>query len=120
MPHAPHLRKYFGRKWRDRTRPRIILRAIAEFGVDPEYWLIGLLPSFCPCEWCHTWVLISRIEVAHLYLAPGVPGHDDDSNLAALCSDCHKRWDYASWALESFTTRCKRKDAGRPLLEVSA
>jgi hypothetical protein len=119
MPHAKHLRKFFGRKWREHTRPRIIARALAEYGVDVSFWLIGLLPAFVPCERCHTWVPYSEIQVAHLYLAPGVPGHDDDENLAALCSTCHRQHDYAAWAWDSYETRCKRKDAGRPLLQLT-
>jgi len=115
MPHAPHLRRYFGHHWRTVTRPRILARAIAEYIGD---WMPGLLPTHIPCEWCHIWVPRSKIQVAHLYLAPGVPGHDADGNLAALCSACHGSHDYSSRALESFLTRTAKSDAARPFCGV--
>ena len=99
MPHAPHLRKYFGYFWNTYTRPRILKRAGGR------------------CERCQRLVLNDRcLEVAHLYIQPGEPGHDDDDNLMALCVPCHKRHDHKSWARACYLTRSARKDAGRPLL----
>lgn len=118
MPHPREIRKYFGRRWRERTRPRIMRRAIAEAGLKTVFWELGLRPSLVPCERCHRWVARQRIQIAHLYLAPGVPGHDADENLAALCDRCHHAHDYASWAWACYETRAKRKDAERPLLEA--
>jgi hypothetical protein len=114
MPHAPHLRKWFGHHWRTVTRPRIIARAIQEFGrID---WL-PLTEDYAPCEWCHEWALKSRIQVAHLVIPPGEPGHDDDSNLVALCRSCHDQYDFQTRAEAAWLTRTARKDPARPLLQ---
>lgn len=100
MPHAPHLRKFFGHRWRTLTRPRILKRAAGR------------------CERCHKLVLNERyLEVAHLYIAPGEPGHDEDDNLMAFCVPCHKRHDHKAWSRACYLTRCRRKDAARPLLK---
>jgi len=122
MPHAPRLRRYFGHRWRTVTRPRILARAIASYRAEAigQPWLGGLLPSDVPCEWCHAWTPRREIEIAHLYLPPGVPGHDADQNLAALCGACHHRHDYSTWALECYLTRSQKKDAARPILAAGA
>ena len=50
-----------------------------------------------------------RLNIAHL---DHVPGHDDDSNLRALCDWCHLNYDQ----LQHKRTRSARKDRARPLL----
>lgn len=89
------LRPFYGYRWRTITRPRIIARAGGK------------------CERCHK---PKQLEVAHLVIPPGAPGHDDDDNLAALCVLCHKKHDYPEWARKCHETRCARKDSKRPLL----
>jgi len=96
MPVAPEFRKYYGWTWRTRVRPVILARC---GGV---------------CERCRR--CPRRLEVAHL---DGVPGHDDETNLAALCSACHHRVDRERWRRASHETRAARKDRARPLLEVA-
>jgi 5-methylcytosine-specific restriction endonuclease McrA len=82
--------------WRTVTRPRILERAGRA------------------CERCHRpW---PPLDVAHLVIPPGQPGHDDDANLAVLCRRCHRAYDYVEWSRKCYETRSRRKDAGRPLL----
>lgn len=100
MPIAAQLRKYYGHHWRTVTRPRILERANGK------------------CERCEGYAVYP--EVAHLVIQPPDAGHDDEENLAALCIFCHKRFDYAEWARKCYETRCRRKDAARPLLGGTA
>lgn len=96
MPHSPELRKFYGHRWRTVTRPRILQRAGKSCERCGKFW--------------------HKLEVAHLEIPPGEPGHDDDDNLAALCIPCHRRHDYPEWARKCRETRAKRKDRNRPLL----
>ena len=121
MPHAPHLRPFFGHRWRTVTRPLILARALAEniatFGVVD--WL-PLTDNYCPCEWCHDWWEKRQIQVAHLVIPPGNPGHDDPSNLVALCRTCHDQYDHQSRPEARWLTSTAKKDGGRPLLQQEA
>jgi hypothetical protein len=93
----------YGHHWRNETRPRILARAKNT------------------CEKCGRFEYNgTRLDVAHLVIPPGQPGHDDDDNLAALCRLCHRRHDYADWARRCHETRSIRKDAARPLLREVA
>ena len=94
MPIAPENRKFYGRRWREVTRPKILARS---GGI---------------CEGCGR--CPRHIEVAHL---DHTPAHDDDGNLRAWCSTCHRRHDYPRWLMNSRETRCARKDQARPLLK---
>jgi hypothetical protein len=77
------------------TRPRILKRAGGQF--EGDIYLGG-----AHCERCgiadvpivSVWTR-SELDIAHL---DGVPGHDDDENLAALCRPCHRAHDLAEWA----------------------
>jgi len=101
MPHARHLRKFYGHRWRTVTRPQILTRAALH------------------CERCQKLVINERhLEIAHLYIEPGNPGHDDPDNLAALCHKCHRRHDRNTWSRRCFETRTRRKDGARPLLQL--
>ena len=92
--------------WRTVTRLRILKRA--------RYL----------CERCFRPHEGWPLDVAHLVIPPGQPGHDADTNLAALCRRCHRKEDYESWARKfaawvqaQYHQRCREKDAGRPLLQ---
>lgn len=85
-------------RWRTVTRPAILARENGR------------------CLRCGTrqgW-----LDVAHLVLPPGEPGHDDLDNLGLLCRKCHRRHDYAVWARKCWLTRTRRKDSARPLLTL--
>lgn len=92
----PSLRKFYGRRWRAKTRPRILAR-------DGER-----------CRKCGS---AGPLDVAHL---DGDSAHGDDANLAALCRPCHRRLDYRSWRTKARDTRAGQKDAARPLLAMAA
>ena len=99
------LRPFYGHRWRTVTRPWILLRSGGR------------------CEKCG--VRAKLLDVAHLVVPVGQPGHDDYTNLAALCRTDHRALDYPQWAaafrvwLEAERERrIARKDAARPLLVV--
>ena len=105
------LRPYFGHKWQTITRPAVLTRAGFE------------------CERCgmpdRPMGTRSSLDIAHLSLAPGQQGHDEISNLAALCRKDHRAHNYDSWA-EKFKQylkiqrdkRVAAKDAERPILAL--
>ena len=118
-------KQFFGWHWRTVTRPRILARAGGKF------FKAGRYLGFACCERCHAMELRlapgqpSMIEIAHLEIPPGEPGHDSDENLAALCRRCHRSHDYKAWAVrlhawlyERWCARADAKDAARPILEV--
>jgi hypothetical protein len=109
----------YGHRWRTVTRPRILARAGALVAEDGWY---GGGARCERCHWLESRVLgrASQIEIAHLLIPPGKPGHDADDNLAALCLICHRKHDYAEWARKCYETRAARKDRARPLLLVEA
>jgi len=131
MPIRPELRKFYGKTWREVTRPRILARAgnrceqcgvpnHAEVHRGPEgMWRLlkigaqwhrnhGGTTTFEPL-----WNLTHRtrivLTIAHL---DHRPGHDNLDNLKALCQWCHLNYD----KLHHRETRSTRKDAARPLL----
>lgn len=106
----------YNHAWRTRTRPFILYRAGGRFP-DAKY------AGAAKCERCG-WIDClhdgcSELDVAHLVIPPGEPGHDEPENLAALCRRCHRAHDYAEWARKCYETRSRRKDAARPLLQHS-
>jgi len=141
MPIRPEFRQFYGREWREVTRPRILARAgnKCEQCGKPNHALVETVTS---PYWNRMWwrrlgafaawrnafgettVLeiagensnMHRVRVvltiAHL---DHTPGHDEDANLKALCQWCHLNYD----KLHHHETRSTRKDAARPLL-VSA
>jgi 5-methylcytosine-specific restriction endonuclease McrA len=94
MPLSPDVKPLYGHRWRTVDRPRILERCNGR------------------CERCGR--KPRRIEVAHL---DGDARNRDDSNLAGLCSRCHKAHDYPQWSRKCLATRRARKDRRRPLLE---
>lgn len=94
MPIAPEYQHMYGHRWRTVIRPAIIERCGGR------------------CERCRR--RPARLEVAHL---DQDPFNIAETNLAAMCSTCHKRHDHARWAARALKTRQARKDRGRPLLE---
>lgn len=121
MPIKREFRKFYGRQWRTVTRPAILLRAGGRFSEDGKYH------GAAKCEKCGYIDCLpkgrSELDVAHLVIPPGDPGHDDHTNLAARCHACHRAHDYAQWAAayrawltEQVRLRIERKDAERPIL----
>lgn len=122
MPIRPELRKLYGHHWRTVTRPAILRRAGGRFSDDGRY------QGAAKCEKCGYIDCLpegrSELDVAHLVIPPGQPGHDDDTNLAARCHPCHRAHDYEPWARlyrawlrQQLELRIRRKDAERPILE---
>lgn len=113
MPIPRELRKFYGHRWRTVTRPRILARAgnaCERCARRPGLPAIGRSRK--------VWGVPSKVEpldIAHLVIPPGQPGHDDDDNLAALCRQCHRTHDYKAWAAKCHETRAARKDAARPI-----
>lgn len=116
-----NLRVWYARKWRTVTRPAILLRAGGRFDG-------GQYRGAAKCFRCgHIDCMHggrSELDVAHLVIQPGDPGHDEDTNLSALCRPCHRAHDYQQWARlhrawlqEQRRRRLARKDAARPILE---
>jgi 5-methylcytosine-specific restriction endonuclease McrA len=65
-----------------------------------------------------------EVDVAHLVIPWGEPGHDDETNLGTLCRKCHKAHDRPSWAPklkahfeQEKLRRIEEKDRSRPILE---
>jgi hypothetical protein len=117
MPHVKNIRRFFGWHWRTKVRPRILARARSNWtGALPA---ITQIPDAAPCERCRRWLRGRKLEVAHLHIAPGEPGHDADDNLSCLWVPCHKRHDYVGWAKACYETRCRAKDAARPILQLT-
>lgn len=115
------LKPLYGHHWRTVTRPAILRRAGGRFNEQGTY--IG----YAKCEKCgHIDCMHdgrSELDVAHLVIQPGEPGHDADTNLGALCHTCHRAHDYAQWAIayrawltEQVRLRTERKDNERPIL----
>ena len=79
----------------------------------PAYWTRDDRKTFpqitAPSSW-PTRTIWCVLTVAHL---DHTPGHDEDSNLKALCQWCHLNYD----KLHHKETRSERKDAKRPLLQ---
>lgn len=115
--------------WRTVTRPEALRRAGGVFDDADGRYLGGArcqrcgVPDPFPLSvWQH-----STLDVAHLVIPPGAPGHDDEDNLAALCRKDHRANDYADWVLrfkawvaKEREERAARLDAGRPLLLLIA
>lgn len=139
MPIRAELRHFYGKTWREVTRPRILARAgnkceqctvpnHAEVTRVGGWWLEWLAkpgrergPKFV---WHDEYGAVRRagdapefparqvrivLTVAHLN---HVSGDDRDENLKALCQWCHLNYDL----VHHHETRAARKDAARPLL----
>lgn len=117
-----HLKRFFGRTWRMKTRPRILARAGGHLDEQGQY------TGGASCERCGVpdyavlsiWVR-STMEIAHLDQNPGPDVSDD--RLACLCHKCHRQHDYQHWALEfgawldrQRELRVEKKDNERPIL----
>jgi 5-methylcytosine-specific restriction endonuclease McrA len=101
----------YGHHWRTVTRPLALIRAGYE------------------CQRCgigdRSMGNRSALDVAHLLIPPGQPGHDDEDNLAVLCPKDHRAHDYTQWA-EKFRAwllvekdrRITAADAARPILAM--
>jgi len=118
----PEYRPFYGHHWRTVTRPRILRRAGGRFSQDGEY------QGAAKCERCgHIDCLHggrSELDIAHLAVEPGQPGHDDDNNLAALCHPCHRHHDlpawkkaYRAWLERKYQEYIDALDASRPILQ---
>jgi hypothetical protein len=139
LPIRPELRHFYGREWREVTRPRILARAKKrceqcdvpnhETVTRVEGWWLEWILAFGAepvCRW--------RDETGGIYDDPDapprlkaravrivlavahlnhVPGDDREKNLEALCQWCHLNYD----KLHHRATREARKDAARPLLQ---
>jgi hypothetical protein len=123
VPH-PDKRKWYGRHWRSITRPAILRRAGGRFDEDGNY------QGAAKCSKCG-WIDClpngrSELDVAHLVIPPGEPGHDDETNLACLCHNrCHratdlKEWSikYRAWLIQAREERIARKDRERPIFTL--
>ena len=110
------IRIHYGHHWRTVTRPAILRRA---GGVFQEGRYLG----GARCERCgisdpiplSVWQR-STLDVAHLVIPPGEPGHDAEDNLACLCPQDHRRHDYRTWNARCKETRLDRKDGARPIV----
>jgi transcription elongation factor Elf1 len=134
MPIRRELRHFYGREWREVTRPRILDRA-------HRACELCLVPNHLEVERCFGWwfdpvteswihagnkqpvyvpaaifpgtarrTVYIILTVAHLN---HTPGEDNDDNLKALCQWCHLHYDETHHR----ETRAIRKDASRPLLK---
>lgn len=132
MPIRPEFRRFYGREWREVTRPRILARtknACEQCGApnhrlvsrnnvnNPSWWAPHLGQWFSvngtpPWRWTDTREILVVLMVAHLN---HVPGDDRDENLRAFCGWCHLNYD----AAHHKETRCLNKDAARPLLAAA-
>jgi 5-methylcytosine-specific restriction endonuclease McrA len=139
MPIRKEFRKFYGKKWKEETRPRILERDghKCKWCKAPDRTIVARWPRTCPGWWFEidtgkayneagelypysvrgseapedcTFVKIV-LTVAHLN---HTPGDDDDENLAALCQRCHLKHD----APQHKETRAARKDAARPILRA--
>lgn len=140
MPIRPELRHFYGREWRERTRPRILARAgnCCEQCGKPNrrrVWVISLSPG------SQFWTLTKSRQAWHYcdgekagsgtYQVSYYPmeprrirvvltiahlnhqaGDDREENLKALCQWCHLNHDKE----HHHETRAARKDQARPLL----
>jgi hypothetical protein len=141
MPIRPELRHFYGREWREVTRPRILKRAgdkreqckvpnykvIARFNKYPGWWFTmdgeihrpdgsdaGMFRGSDP-EFAEPDRLVAIVlTVAHLN---HTSGDDRDENLAALCQWCHLHHDQQLHVQSARETRMDRKDAARTLLQ---
>jgi hypothetical protein len=52
------------------------------------------------------------LTVAHLVIPPGEPGHDDDSNLRAMCQACHLSYDREQHTRAAAETRRRKRAEG--------
>jgi hypothetical protein len=116
-----HLRPFYGHKWRTVTRPAILLRAGGRFDDNGQYQGAAKCSKCGHIDCMHDGR--SELDVAHLVIQPGDPGHDAHTNLAALCHTCHRAHDYEPWARlyrawlqQQIELRIARKDAARPIL----
>jgi hypothetical protein len=136
MPIRADLRQFYGREWREITRPRILARAgdRCELCGKPNHRHLYVFPVPADQVWAYrryadTWhscthnglkanfQLCGRearrirvvLTIAHLNHQPG---DDRDQNLKALCQWCHLNHDRK----QHRETRSARKDRGRPLL----
>ena len=137
MPIRKELRKFYGKKWRKEIRPKIQARAgdrCEQCGVPNHtrvlrrggYWRIGTrgwrdclgnLTNLLPLPPSRNRIIQIICTVAHLN---SVPGDDRAENLMFLCQWCHLSADRPMHLANSRTTRTKRKDAARPLLQEEA
>ena len=137
MPIRADLRHFYGRVWREVTRPRILTRAgnKCEQCGAPNHTDVMRVAGWW-LEWIVDWrkgaKFYWRDECCHIRRradAPDVParhvrivltvahlnhtsGDDRDENLKALCQWCHLNYDLR----HHHETRAARKDAARPLL----
>jgi len=139
MPIKPEFRHFYGKEWREITRPRILARACnaCERCNVPNgarvlracgWWTPRISCWFgIPTVFAH-WMSPDRIDrgehgfpsmicrevrivltIAHLN---HTPGDDRDENLQALCQWCHLTNDFSHHK----QSRAIRKDLARPLL----
>lgn len=124
MPIHPDLRPHYGWRWRTVTRPGLLKRAFGRF--DERHYLGA---AKCEREGCGYIDCLpkgrSELDVAHLVIPPGEPGHDDPTNLAVLCRKCHRAFDYEAWAVQyrawlkrQIEERIDRLDSERPILQM--
>lgn len=143
MPIRREFRQFYGREWREVTRPRILKRAgnrCEQCGVPNNTDVTRAAGWWV--EWIVDWhkgakfhwrddhgAIRKSSEVADVLDAPTrlvrivltiahmnhTPGDDRDENLKALCQYHHLHYDAGHHA----ETRQVRKDAARPLLQES-
>lgn len=120
---ADLIRWYYDYYWQNTTRPRILRRAFGRFDEKGKY------QGAAKCEKCGYIDCVlggrSELDIAHLVIPAGDPGHDDDTNLAALCRKCHRAHDYASWAAKFSAwlkgerdRKIEERDRERPILQL--
>jgi 5-methylcytosine-specific restriction endonuclease McrA len=118
MPIRKELRKFYGKKWKEETRPRILERDghKCKWCKAPNSTIVARWPKTCPGWWFDyetgqayneagelqphvvkasetpddVYFVKIVLTVAHLN---HTPGEDDDENLAALCQRCHLKHD---------------------------
>jgi hypothetical protein len=137
MPIRPELRHFYGREWREKTRPRILARAggrcehcgkpnhrrvwVISLSPGSQYWtltksrqawhycnLAGGSGNFLLFDWSAARRIRVVLTIAHLNHQAG---DDRDENLKALCQWCHLNHDKEHHR----ETRAARKDGARPL-----
>jgi len=144
VPIPQHLRVFYGKEWREVTRPRILARATnkcEKCGVPNRetvlrtggWWLefkvswkdrvqrmwrdqLGLPRGSRRPKGTKVRRVKIVLTIAHL---DQTPGHDHDDNLAAMCQWCHLSYDREQHMKNGRETRMDRKDAERPLLATA-
>lgn len=136
MPIRPEFRQFYGRAWREVTRPQILARAgnkCEQCGapnhrrvwrrlLNGRTWWSRYMTVWRNCEGLvippprnagPAYRVRIILTIAHLN---HTPGEDGDENLKALCQWCHLNYD----KLHHRESRASRKDASRPLLQQEA